>query len=51
MSLGVAVVLYYCLQILLNPQASTDDKKWATAIAASIISAGVGFITGSKAVG
>ncbi|WP_036487501.1 hypothetical protein [Myxosarcina sp. GI1] len=49
--LGVALVLYYCLQILLNPQATTDDKKWSTAIAASIISAGVGFITGSKAVG
>ena len=34
-----------------NPQATTDDKKWATAIAASIVSGGVGFITGSKALG
>jgi hypothetical protein len=34
-----------------NPSAGTDDKKWATAIAASIVSGGVGFITGSKAVG
>ena len=46
-----SLVLYYCFQILLNPQASTDDKKWATAIAASIVSGGIGFITGSKAVG
>ena len=48
---GVAIVLYCCFQVLLNPQASTDDKKWATAIAASIVSGRIGFITGSKAVG
>lgn len=49
--IGVSLVLYYCLQILTNPEASNDDKKWATAIAASIVSGGVGFITGSKAIG
>jgi hypothetical protein len=49
--IAVSIVLYYCLQILTNPQASNDDKKWATAIAASIVSGGIGFITGSKAVG
>ena len=49
--IGVSLMLYFCIQILLNPQATTDDKKWATAIAASIVSGGVGFITGSKALG
>ena len=33
-------MLYFCIQILLNPQATADDKKWATAIAASIVSDG-----------
>lgn len=49
--IAISIVLYYCLQILINPEASNDDKKWATAISASIVSGGVGFITGSKAVG
>ena len=49
--IGVTLILYSCFQILLNPEASSEDKKWATAIAASIVSGGVGFITGSKAVG
>ena len=49
--IGVSLMLYFCIQILLNPNATIDDKKWATAIAASIVSGGVGFITGSKALG
>lgn len=49
--IGVSLMFYFCIQILLNPQATTDDKKWATAIAASIVSGGVGFVTGSKALG
>lgn len=49
--IGVGLMLYFCIRILLNPQATNDDKKWATTIAASIVSGGVGFITGSKALG
>ena len=49
--IGIGLVLFGCFQVLLNPEAGADDKRWATAITASIVSGGVGFITGSKAIG
>lgn len=44
--IGLSIVFWLCLQILSNPQASADDKKWATALIASIVSGSIGFVTG-----
>ncbi len=43
---GLIVVFGFCLQIINNSKASADDKKWATAIMTSIVTGGVGFVTG-----
>lgn len=44
--IGLGYIFYLCAQILNNPNATADDKKWATAITASIVSGSVGFVTG-----
>lgn len=36
----------FCGYLLLNPSSTADDKKWATVIAGSIISAFLGYLTG-----
>lgn len=41
------IVIFACLNIILwNPNASADDKKWATALIASIASGFIGYLTG-----
>lgn len=44
--IGISSVFLIGTQILNNPQATVDDKKWATALVTSIVSGGVGYITG-----
>jgi len=36
----------FCAFVLFDAQFSPDDKKWATAISSSIISAFIGYLTG-----
>ena len=43
---GLSFVFWLCFQILSNPRASVDDKKWATALMTSIVSGGIGFVAG-----
>jgi hypothetical protein len=40
------IVVYICLNVILNPNASPDDKKWATSLVASVASGLVGYLTG-----
>lgn len=42
----IAVVFVGCIHILRDPKSVAEDKKWATATIASIVSAGIGFLTG-----
>jgi hypothetical protein len=44
--IGLSFVFWLCFQILSNPQAGVDDKKWATALMTSIVSGSVGFVAG-----
>lgn len=44
--LVIAIVFVGCIQILRHPASVAEDKKWATATIASIVSAGIGFVTG-----
>lgn len=44
--LGVAVMMAFGLRIAADSNSSPDDKKWATALLTSIVSAGLGFLTG-----
>jgi len=43
---GLGFIFWLCVRTLSNPQASQDDKKWATALITSIVSGSVGYITG-----
>lgn len=48
---AIALILcafVFCAYILLNNNFSDDNKKWATVIAGSIISAFLGFLTGKN---
>jgi hypothetical protein len=45
---GVAGVAILCGYLALAPGSSADEKKWATASLASIVSTGVGIITGKN---
>ena len=42
----VLCIFSFCGFILINGQFSSDDKKWAMAIASSIVSAFLGYLTG-----
>ena len=44
--IGLSFVFWLCFKILSDPQASVDDKKWATALMTSIVSGSVGFVAG-----
>ncbi len=44
----VLCAFLFCGYILLSDNFSGDDKKWATAIASSIISALLGYLTGKS---
>jgi len=43
---GVSVVGGACLMASIDSKTSAEDKKWATAMLTSIVSAGVGYLTG-----
>jgi hypothetical protein len=43
---GVAAVAGACLYLAVREGGSPDDRKWAMTILGSIVSAGVGFLTG-----
>jgi hypothetical protein len=42
----ILCVFFFCGYVVLSKDCSIDDKKWATAIATSIISAFLGYLTG-----
>lgn len=44
--LGVGAVLVLCLWIAVGSASSPEDKKWATAILASVVTAGLGYLVG-----
>ncbi len=44
--IGLSFVFLLCFEILSNPNASADDKRWAMALMASIVSGSVGFLAG-----
>jgi hypothetical protein len=44
--IGLSFVFWLCFEILSNPNASVDDKKWAMALMTSIVSGSVGFVAG-----
>lgn len=44
----VFLAFLFCGYLLLNHNSSIDDKKWATAVATSIISALLGYMTGKN---
>jgi hypothetical protein len=44
--IGVASVGGVCIWFVVGPSHSADDKKWAFSVLASIVSAGVGYLTG-----
>lgn len=44
--LGLCFVFYLCFLTLTDTQASTNDKRWATAFVSSIVSGSIGFLTG-----
>lgn len=41
-------IFSFCGYVLISNHFSADDKKWATAIASSIISAFLGYLTGKN---
>jgi hypothetical protein len=43
---GLSCVFLLCFQNLSNSQASSDDKKWATALMTAMVSGSVGFVAG-----
>ena len=43
---GVVAVAGLCLWVALGPGHTPDDKKWSTSILTSMVSAGVGYLTG-----
>ena len=45
-TVGVTVVAVACLWIALKPGQSPDNQKWATTLLTTIVSAGVGYLTG-----
>ena len=45
---GVAAVVLCCLWVVIAQRSSPDDKKWATAILTSTVTAWVGYIAGKS---
>jgi hypothetical protein len=41
--------IYYCFNLLNNPSASADDKKWAMSIITLITSGVIGYLVGKVA--
>jgi hypothetical protein len=46
--LGVGLVLALCLWLAAGSNSSPEDKKWATAILASIVTLGMGYLVGKN---
>ncbi len=46
--LGVGSVAALCVVVAVRPGSSSDDKKWATAVLTSVVSAAVGFLAGKN---
>jgi len=44
--LGGGIIIFIAVDIIRNPSASADDKKWATSIIASVVSGLIGYLTG-----
>lgn len=44
--IGLGFVFYLCLQTLSDPSIGANDKKWATVYISSIVTGGIGFLTG-----
>jgi hypothetical protein len=47
-STGVAIVSLTCLWIVVKPDQTPDQQKWATTLLTTIVSAGVGYLTGKS---
>jgi hypothetical protein len=45
---GASIIVILCVFLVVRPDSSADDKKWATAVLASIVSAAVGVIVGKN---
>jgi hypothetical protein len=45
---GLVVFCWVCIEIIRNPTASADDKKWATSIITLFAGALVGYLTGKN---
>jgi len=45
---GIAIILAVCVFLVVSPNAPPEDKKWATAILASIVTGGMGYLVGKK---
>jgi hypothetical protein len=45
---GLAIIVAICFGIARDPQASADDKKWATAALTGIISAATAYVAGKN---
>jgi hypothetical protein len=48
LTLGVSIVVLACLWIALQPGQSPENQKWATTLLTTIVSAGVGYLTGKS---
>lgn len=46
--LGVGGIAILCIVVAIRPSGSADDKKWATAVLTSVVSAAVGFLAGKN---
>ncbi len=46
LTLGVSLVAVVCLWIALKPGQESETQKWATTLLTTIVSAGVGYLTG-----
>ena len=44
--IGVVIFSYICIEIIRNPAASADDKKWATSIITLVVGGLIGYFTG-----
>ncbi len=45
-TIGVTILSLSCLWIVVRPGQSADQQKWATTLLTTIVSAGVGYLTG-----
>ena len=43
---SILVVTSFCLWVISRERSTTDGRKWATGLVTSIVSAGLGYVTG-----